>query len=556
MPAFRTSNFRSNWKNGLEAVGMFVDDLLEPFAPRMSNKRRAARSQKRIIERREQVVMQAFEAGIQNDKLRGDKWLKSGLSTDSVLDEELTTLRRNSNEIYRTCGFGTAAIENRTNNVVGSGIRPQARVLSNKTIGLDKARATRINRQLEALYEQLSPHVGAGGRQSLWQIQRLAQRSWLRDGEVFVVFSDVARDSKPIPLQVNLVAAERCTTPTDGATVKTTDGGSFKFDNRYKSTRLGIQKDGDDIVGYYFRDQSPGDTENPEETWTFYSVDRVCHLFEQLWVDQTRGLPWLFSVINLFKDFKDFREAVLTSANVAACMTAIVSGPNPEQIKNNTIDENGRVQMEAGSFLFVGDDAEVSNFSPSPPSTNAEVFNHEVLIEMCAALCEPYSWLTGNRKGQSYSSGKLDEIDGRVPVEIQQKTHSDLWLFDLWQRLVQQAVLFTTLVEITPAEWLANQHHFTRHVWLGPGRPLLDASKEGPALIKLIDANLITKASVHARFGEDSDQIFRQRGREIRLERLYGCEPPDQNNVRPSNTAQPLPEDDDDEPLDEDGDEA
>ena len=546
---FRTAGFRSSW---LESVGTFLDDVLEPFAPKLSNRRRAARSQKRIIARRETMLMQAFDAG-RDDKLRGDKWLKSGLSADSALDQELATLRRNSNEIYRTCGFGTAAIENRTNNVVGSGIRPQARVLSNKTIGLDKQRATRINRQLESLYEQVSPHIGAGGKESLWQIQRLAQRCWLRDGEVFIVFSDVARDTKPIPLQVNLVDAARVSTPTVGAIVKNAEGGSFKFSDPTERVLLGISKDPDgEIRSYYVRDQQPGDTQHPEETWTRFPADRVCHLFEKLWIDQRRGLPWLFSVINLVKDFKDFREAVLVSANVAACMTAIISGGNPTQIKENTVDEHGRVKMESGSFLFVGDDAQISNFNPSQPTSSIEVFNRELLVEMAAAICEPYGWLTGNRKGQTYSAGKLDEIEGRVPVEVQQKTHADIWLFDLWLRLVQQAVLFTELVEITPAEWLAKKHHFSRHVWRGPGRPFLDPAKEIPALIQAKKENLLTLSDIHARQGLDTEEVLRQRGRENRLEEQFGCVPPNQNNQAVERQPQPLPEDDDDEPLDED----
>ena len=46
------------------------------------------------------------------------------ITTDSALDTELITLRQNSNELYRNFGYATAAIENRTNNVIGTATPP------------------------------------------------------------------------------------------------------------------------------------------------------------------------------------------------------------------------------------------------------------------------------------------------------------------------------------------------------------------------------------------------------------------------------------------------
>lgn len=516
----------------LDSVGNFFDSVIEPFAPTLANRRRAARGtrqiQQHILDARKQLVMRAFETG--REKLREKKWISTTLSPDSALEEDLATLRRNSNELYRTMGFATGAVEGRVNNVVGTGIRPQSRIIANKPAGISKERARQLNTEIEALFDQLTPMVGTGGKQSLWQLQRLVERCWLRDGEAFIVFSDVGRTDKPIPLQMDVIDSERVETPATGGKVRMPDGSEIKFVLDSVHHRLGIHRsEQGDVLGYFIRDAHPGDTASSDVSYTYYTEDRVCHIFEQLWPDQSRGLPWFFSIMSLTRDFKDYREAVLVSAQVAACTTSIISTANPELFKLNSVNEDGLIEMKPGMHMVIGDGDTVSSFNPTQPSTSMEMFDHETLVQIAAAINEPYGWMTGNRKGQSFSAGRLEEVAGQIPVDVQQKLLGDSWLRRFWQRMLREAVIVGA-VSITAREFARFPHAFMRHIWLGPGRPFLDG-KELLALLQGVEANAITLGAIHARMGEDSETVFRTRGQENAWQLQYGCVPPNQNNV-------------------------
>lgn len=549
--AYRSDKYRVAMRSALHNVGGFIDDVLEPFAPTLCENRRKARHRAAVMEKRREVQMRTFEAA-EMDRQRGDQWLRSQLSTDSALDVELETMRTNSNELFRNFGYAGAAVMNRTNNVIGTGIQPDAEILSKASAGVDAERAELLSQQLIMLWESVQLTIGHvnGGRVPLWMLQRLAHISWLRDGEILVIFSDVPRPDALIPLQVDLVDAARLETPLGGAMVTYPDGSKIPFQDDFKSVRLGVHKPADEILGYFVRDSHPGESRNPKFTYHYFPVDRCAHIFERLWVDQNRGLPWLFSIINTVKDFQSFREAVITGAHVGACMSAIVTGSNPEQMKKNSLDANGNLQLRPGGILFLDDLSTVEAFNPAQTSTTLEAFDAELLHEMAAALTEPFGWMTGDRRGATYSAGKLDEIEGRVMVEISQKMHVDLWLRSLWHRYVRQAVLYCGQIEISIEEFLANPTLFLRHSWGGPGRPLLDPGKEAAAAIQLVRENLMTKKQWHSRFGTHSRDIFRQRGRENQLEERYHCVPKNQNNESPPPTPpDQLPNDDDQFPF-------
>lgn len=548
------AGFTFNRTRVIDAVGGFFDDLLEPISPSLANRRRSARGVRQIQQARHELVMRAYETG--RDKLREKSWIRSELSPDSALEEDLADLRRSSNELYRTMGFATGAIEGRVNNVVGVGIRPQSRIAANAAAGVTAERAKQLNTEIEALFEQLSPIVGTGGRQSLWQMQRLVERCWLRDGEAFVIFSDVGRTDKPIPLQMDVIDAERVETPNNGGRVRMPDGTEIKYVYDPVHHRLGINKsDSGEILGYWVRDVHPGDTKQVDLNFTYYPAERVCHIYEQLWPDQSRGLPWFFSIISLTKDFKDFREAVLVTAQVAACTASIISTSNPELFRKNSINADGLLEMKPGQHVIIGETDSVTPFNPAQPMTSMEMFDHETLVQISAALCEPYGWMTGNRKGQSFSAGRLEEVAGQIPVDVQQKTLSDCWLRKFWIHMLREAVIVGA-VAITAREFSRFAHVFLRHVWLGPGRPFLDG-KELKALLEAVDKNAITLGAIHARMGEDSETVFRTRGQENAWQLQYGCVPPDQNSkyVEGSGSNRNDGTDTDDEPTNADDEE-
>jgi lambda family phage portal protein len=472
---------------------------------------------------REKVLNMYFSGGENNNRLR-DSWIDRRSSANSALEQNLDTLRLHSNELYTSFAHATGAIETQVNNVVGTGLWPEA--LIKPVPGLITAKqARRYNAEINSVYEQLLPMIGPSGLTSLWELQRLIERCYKRDGEIFVLFSDVGRIDKPIPLQVDLIEVERIENPVGGAKVTMPDGSVVPYKLDLKADRMGIRKTPKgDVVGYFVRDEHPDDVRSTKFSYTFYTPERLKHVFEQLWPNQRRGLPWFFSILNLAKDHGEFNEAVRISAMVAACMTAFLKTNSPSKVKAAVERNGGFLDLEPGKIPVIGLDDEIMPMQSNQPATTLPMFNSEVLHSFAVAIGMPYGWFTRNRNGATYSAGKLDEIDGIIPVSVDQQRIQDRVLVPLHGRVVRESII-TGQSSIPPHEFGQRSHLYTRHRWRKPGRPLLDPGKELPAWLDAAERNGIDMEYLHDRLGLDGDDVLRNNARRRRIERRRGILP-------------------------------
>ncbi len=479
---------------------------------------------------RDQILNMYFPGAEKDNRLR-DSWIHLRGSSDEMLESDLETLRIHSNELYRTFGHATGAVETQVNNVVGTGLWPEPTIQPVPGV-ITAKQARRYNAELKLVYKQLLPQIGPSGLISLWEMQRLIERCFKRDGEIFVLFSDVGRPDKPIPLQIDLLEVERVENPTGGAMVTWTnrigpDGApvreSYTLD--LKADRLGIRKTPrGDVVGYFVRDEHPDDSKSTKFSYTFYTPERMKHVYEQLWPNQRRGLPWFFSVLNLVKDHGDFNEAVRISAMTAACMTAFLKTTSPSKVKAAAEKNGGYIDLQPGRIPVIGLDDELAPLASTQPATTLEMFNRENLHAFCAAIGIPYGWITRNRKGATYSAGKLDEIEGIAPTAVDQLRIEERVLVPLHGRMVRESII-TGASSIPPHEFGRRSYLYTEHRWRKPGRPLLDPGKELPAWADAIDDNLCDAEYVHDRLGLDTDDVLRNNARRRKRERAWGILP-------------------------------
>lgn len=475
-------------------------------APDLWNRRQTARQVRTLQERRFGSLMAHFE-GADKDRLRGDSWMRSRLSPDSATEQSLEELRENCRELYCNFGWTTGAIEHRVDNVIGCGIRPQSRIREWPGV-ITAAQAKTFNSENEENFKRWSPYAGRN-RKSLWRIQRLAQRLFRRDGEVFLVFSDIGRVDKPVPLDVSVVAAERVETPPEKA------GDPL--------VRLGIQftKQGD-IEGYWIRETHPYDTVDNTPRYKFYPEWRVRHVFEELFEGQHRGWPWLFSVITDAKDFKDFKEAVVIAAQVHACITMLVSTDNPAAAAITRPDE----EMSPGKILYRRDADQVHTLQPTQPSTTFDMFGQWNMLGISAGLNYPFGWLVRDRRRATFSAGRLDEIDGKIPLRCDQELHRDIWLNPLWERFVSESVVLGES-SIDPTLYRKYPWIFNACRWVGPGRPWIDPTKEVAAAKEAKNENMATLTEILAGVGLDLEETLETRAYERQLEEELGVVPPD-----------------------------
>lgn len=492
--------------------------VAEAVAPRWALRRQALTHLREIRARQHERFMERYYDGAdETGRLRGDKWLKSRLSPDSELELELEASREHSRQLYKNFGYATGVVDHRTDNVVGCGLAPKAAIrpgtfgFGGPVITISEQQAEQWNRELDAVYELWAPRAGRSGRKSFGQCQRLAHRCWKRDGDVLVIMSDVGRADKPIPLQVDVVAAERLETPPG-------ESGNPRI-------RLGVETDREgDVLRYHVRDTHPDDNLENDFSYTPYEAWRVCHLHEELFAGQSRGLPWGFSVQTDARDFKDFKEATIISAEAAACVMMVIATQNPDLIASGALNSDGEQEMEPGKIMYTQLGDQVNQITPNQPGTTYGMFSEWSLLGYAGGMNYPFGWVVKDRRRATYSAGRLEEIDGGVVLECDHMMLRDQLIAPVWQRLVQEAVIVGA-VSIPPGLFRQMPHLFTRFRLTPKGRPWVDPPKESSAAETAVNNNQDTLERVLARRGMDLDETLEQRARELRKQRELGIEP-------------------------------
>ena len=442
------------------------------------------------------------------DRFRGAKWLVSRLSPDSEAERDLETVRKRAWELYLNDPIASGYVKGRVSQIVGTGLRFQARLREARLISPERARE--LNTAIEAAWKKWSKRADRIGRRSIWQLQRLMQRCIDRDGEVFVVLSDKPLPGKPVPLVIEVVASNRVATPPEK------DGDP--------NVRLGIEKDADGtIVAYYIRTTPPADTKETEEKYERVPADRVCHVFEAEEPDQSRGWPSLSSSMAALKDLKDHDEAVLVKRQTEACFAAFIkSEGNPLENARNaaagtTTNGDRLEEVVPGMIRYMGPGEEVTFSNPGASSAAHSEYMDAQYHRVAAGLEYPHELLCKAYGKTSWSSGRLSLLDGRITFRCAQRFLVEMGLEQIAERFVEELVLFD-VIDVSAVEYIDAPDDYTAHAWIPPGWPWVDPVKEVTADEKAVANKFDSRAGVNAGRGLEDEEVQEQRLREQMLD--------------------------------------
>lgn len=461
------------------------------------------------------ALSRSFEAA-DTDRARGFDWVVRRIATDSALIEDLETLRDRSRDLHRNDQLTHGVVENRVSGIVGKGIRPQARV-DYRELKITPEAAREINRQLERVFKRWAPYADQKGVLSFWEIQRQVQRNLDIDGEVFILFGAHGGADKPIPLTMEIIAADRVETPADR---KLYEG---------RTVRLGVEYDGSGRrVGYWVRSYEAPTAygRRPRRTWRRYAAKfadgraQVVHLFEQLWPDQSRGIPYVTPAMTRLKDLATWFEAELVAKQTEALFGVFITTEEPQEAAEANASESDSSgfrteDMHPGQVRYLSPDQSIEFANPNRPGANFDPFMEWTVLLCAAALNWPYEWLVKDYRRSTYSSSRASAIDGMISVRCRQQLISERLLRELWRHVVHMAI-GAGAVDVDYRAYDRNPHALLEHHWQGPGRPHVDPVKDGRASAEAIDANLSTLArEVGNATGEDWEELLEQRQREI-----------------------------------------
>lgn len=474
------------------------DRVLFAVSPDRAAKRVRARVDHEIRMMMSERAVERFAAyeGAENDRIRGEKWLTSKLSSNDQLQTELETLVERSLDLYRNDCYAASAINGRVDNVIGSGIRPQSRVQPERGI-ITPAKAEEFNVMAEWLFSRWAKI------ERFYAKQRQLERCNGIYGESWLDIGNDDNPTKPVSLSVQVISPQRIPIV------------SYQQLKTGERRRLGLRLDSKSQgVAAYVRRSHPGDSEAYDQTEDERSIGtEILHCFEELFPGQLRGVPWIAPAMARLKDLKDFVHANLIAEQVAACHSAFITGiTDPVVIAEQGRSRSNLEDLSPGTIQYLADGEGVAFSDPARPGTTLAPYVEWALHGVAAAIRYPYE-LLAKQFTNNFSGGRLALIDGRITFKVWQSCLIESMLEPVWEKFIDQCV-FQGAIDIDPVVYEANRSHFLQHAWIPPGWPWVDPEKEVTADLAAIAGGLQTETESLAARGRDFDETLAQRERE------------------------------------------
>lgn len=517
-----------------------VDRVVRYFNPVKANLRFQARVRASMLS--------AFSPGYVGAS-RSDRsmsgWQTTQGSPDSDTLSDLQTLRDRSRWLVRNSPLGAGAVNTTVTNVVGGGLKLQARI-DRTFLRLSDDQADVWEQQVEREFRLWSKYCDAQRVLQFGGMQELAFRSSLESGDVFVVLPYVPNRLSPYGLSLQLIEADRVTNP------------DYKPDSRQCAG--GIERDPfGAAITYYIQDQHPGEVYTGGSSAKWKPVRaygdasgrrQVLHLYKMLRPGQSRGVPFLAPVIKELKQISRYTDAELMAAVISGFLTVFVtseSGDIPlggmtptEETGASSADSD--IKLGNGAVVGLAPGEQVTSVNPSRPNAQFDPFFMAIARQIGLSLEIPYEVLIKHFTA-SYSAARAAMLEA--------------WKFFLGRRAWLAGSLCQPVYEAWLEEAIANdriaapgffsdplmREAYCGAEWVGPTKGMINEKDEVEAAILRMGARLTTLDRETAELtGGDWEANVRQQQKEQRVLEKAGLLPEQTPTAGRPPTDRPAPD--------------
>lgn len=462
----------------------FVDRVVAVVSPERANRRMVARMRLKMAEQFRGASMNRLK----------NNWV---LPMDSATPDlyELDTLRDRCRDLNRNDPVASGATETMGLNIVGRGLKLQSRIRA-EYLGVTEDRARDLIRQAELIWQEWTPRADAGNRLNFDEIQFVALRKVIEDGEVLAL-PVMAKDPwRNIKRCVELIEADRLT----GANL---DGTGIKKGARGEPVTYSIRKsDSTDTMKIPAMDKS--------------GRPKILHVFHTKRPGQSRGYPFFSPVIGYFKDLADYLEAEVVAARVAACLAVFITKQDAYttayNISTDTDASGNRIQeIEPGLVGYLEPGENINVVDPKRPGDTFPNFVETILRHIGIALNMPYEILVKDFSKTNYSSARAALLEGRRMFTTWRHWFAAKFCQPVYDLVLEEAYLRG---RFDAPDFYEKRSEYTRAAWIGGGWGWVDPVKEVEASRKAIDYGLSTLAEEAAAQGRDWEEVLEQIRRE------------------------------------------
>ena len=452
------------------------------------------------------------EHGASRTKTSLLKWLASSKSAHEDISENVELLRTRSRDLYSGgAPLGKGAIDRIVLNALGSGLRLNVRI-DPRLLNMSEQQAIDWAAKTEAEFDYWasSKLADAGGEMTFYELQQLALKSILIDGECFAIMkhSTLQHKNAPYTLRIQLIEPERIQTPLTRQ--------DYIWDEGVALNQVG------NVVGYNIKNRNPNSelTGQPrlEDMHILASRD-ILHIFQRERIGQHRGVPFLAPVIEQLKQLSRYTDAELMSAVVSG-MYSIFFEHTPREDgtygeEEYAVDANFGESLEGitadmmmGAIMDLPEGVKATSLSPGRPNQNFGQFIESLAHQIGGALGIPQELLYLHFTA-SYSASRGALLEAWKLFKYWRSWFAESFCRPVYEAFLNEAV---SLGRIDAPLYHKDDFHaklYSWSEWVGPSQGQLDPTKEVQAAVLKIANNLSTyQRETGELTGEDWDLVM------------------------------------------------
>ena len=460
-----------------------ADFLVGLVSPRRRYLRGHFRRMENDADYREQVETLLRARGYRSAKSGSNTgWMGGDGTADSEILHDLSSLANKSRELNRDDPIGSGLQHSFLTNVIGTGMRAQARTDNPE-----------INKKIEQVWRQISKKLFAADDLTFSEAQQMIFMKALEDGNIFV--KDTVQGGKQ---WFEIFEMDRLGTP-----------------NGVKNVTNGIEKDADGKrVAYWISKTNRAGLSRDD--YNRVPADQITHLrFGVTRPGQTMGVPQCHAILQDLRDLDLLIIASLKRVQVAACLSVFLKSPRATaDFLDVTAEEYGYKMddtIEPGMMFKLYPEEEVQTLIPNFPTPEFEPFIIMLARRIGAALGVTWQIVLKDFGKANYSSARTDLLESRQTFVTLQRWFNEKLLDWIWEKALTYQILRGNLdVSIDDIE---------RVHWIPNGWQWVDPLKEANATQVKLLAGLTTRRDECASLGKDweevQDQLLAEEKREM-----------------------------------------
>ena len=417
-------------------------------------------------------------------------------SGDTAVLRAGTLLREQARHLEQNHDLALGALNVLVTNVVGAhGITVEPQPMNRDgTINIELARA------IKSLWHDWCHKPEVTGLMSWAQTQRMACRTWVRDGEFLaqLVSGDLSTldHRTKVPFSLELIEADLLP----------------MIHNSWENPIItaGVERNAWGApIAYHLYKQHPGDMYRlPIVTGQLKRVtaDRILHPKQVTRFNQARGVSVFASVMSRLDDIKDYEESERIAAKVAASMAGYIKKGSPDMYDPSADGSARALKFQPGMVfddLLPGE--EIGTIDSKRPNPQLEPFRNGQLRAIAAGIGVNYSSLSRNYDG-SYSSQRQELVEGWSQYQTIQGEFTDQFVRPVYKKFIEIAQL-AGLILISPD---LDPMQVSHAMYTGPQMPWIDPAKEANAWESLERNGLASGPEIIRRRGKNPQDVFDQ----------------------------------------------